>query len=62
MTPLPESLSVLDAGRLAAKARLLLIFNGHESCLSPVVLPGWFRLAVKIKPGSGEKGDFPCAV
>ncbi len=62
MTPIPESTSVMDAGQLAANAGLYLICNGRESRISPIVPPGWFRLAVKVKPvATPVPGELPCA-
>lgn len=59
---LPEDTTVLDAAHQAADAGLHLICNGRESRISPIVPPGWFRLAVKIKPTSApDRGSLPCA-
>lgn len=66
MTPsLPDDITVLDAAHQAADAGLHLICNGRESRISPIVPPGWFRLAVKIKPAPSapatNPGSLPCA-
>lgn len=63
MTTIPESTSVLDAGQQAANAGLHLICNGFESRISPIVPPGWFRMAVKVKPTDPHTpgGELPCA-
>jgi hypothetical protein len=61
---IPEDTTVLDAGQQAAMAGLHLICNGRESKVSPFVPPGWFRVAVKIKPASASAPDresLPCA-
>ncbi len=59
---LSEDTSVFDAGQRAAVAGLYLICNGRESKISPFVPPGWFRVAVKIKPAtSSYRGSLPCA-
>ena len=60
---LPEDITVLDAAHQAASAGLKLICNGRESRISPIVPPGWFRLAVKIKPAAPDAhpGSLPCA-
>lgn len=62
---IPEDTAVLDAAHQAASAGLKLICNGRESRISPDVPPGWFRLAVKIKPAPSAPattpGSLPCA-
>lgn len=62
---IPEDITVLDAAHQAASAGLKLICNGRESRISPDVPPGWFRLAVKIKPAPSapatHTGSLPCA-
>lgn len=64
-TDLPDDITVLDAAHQAARAGLKLICNGRESRISPIVPPGWFRLAVKIKPAPSAPtttpGSLPCA-
>lgn len=47
---LPADTPVLDAARQAADSHLHLITDGRRSVLSPIVLPGWYRLAVHHKP------------
>lgn len=62
---LPEDITVLDAAHQAASAGLKLICNGREARISRDVPPGWFRLAVKIKPAPSapatNPGSLPCA-
>lgn len=59
--PLPDDITVLDAANQAADAGLHLICNGRESRISPNVPPGWFRIAVKIKPTTSTPEGIPCA-
>lgn len=47
---IPDESTVLAAAEQAAAAGLHLICNGKRSCISPIVPPGWFKVAVKIKP------------
>lgn len=47
---LPADTPVLDAAQQAAAAHLHLITDGRRSVLSPIVLPGWHKLAVVHKP------------
>lgn len=55
MTPfaqiVPEESSVLAAAAQARTAGQHLLCNGLQTCISPVVLPGWSKLCVVIKPG-----------
>ena len=46
----PEESEVLAAAQEAAAAGLHLICNGRRSAISPVIPPGWFKIAVKLKP------------
>jgi hypothetical protein len=44
----------------AAKARgMHLIHNGREIVVSPVVLPGWREVIVKVKPSAVRLWDEP---
>lgn len=47
---LPEETSVLQAAAQARAAGQHLLCNGRQSCISPVLMPGWSKLAVLIKP------------
>jgi len=46
---IPDTATVLEAARLAAASHLHLITDVQQVVLSPIVWPGWHRLAVKIK-------------
>lgn len=50
ITVLSADTAVLEAARMAVVSNLHLITDGRRSVLSPVVLPGWHRLAVHHKP------------
>lgn len=54
MTPsariVPEETSILDAAAQAQTAGQHLLCNGRQTCISPVVMPGWNKVAVLIKP------------
>lgn len=47
---IPDTATVLEAALQARAAGLHLITDGRRTVLSPVIPPGWFRCAVKIKP------------
>ena len=47
---IPEETEVLAAAGQAAAAGMHLICNGKRIVISPIVPPGWFKVAVKIKP------------
>lgn len=49
ITIIPSDTDVIAAARLAAAAHLHLITDGRRTCLSPIVPPGWTRLAVIVK-------------
>lgn len=46
----PREGEVLEFAKIAAAKGLHFITDGKDSLLSPIVLPGWFEIAVKIKP------------
>lgn len=59
---IPSDTEVVEAARLAAAAHLHLITDGRRTCLSPIVPPGWFRLAVHLRPSAPEATPWPaCA-
>lgn len=49
ITIIPSDTEVREAARMAAASRLNLITDGCRTCLSPIVPPGWTRLAVNVK-------------
>ena len=49
ITIIPSDTDVIEAARLAQCAHLHLITNGRSTVLSPVVPPGWHKLAVTVK-------------
>ena len=53
----PEETSVFEAASQAQTAGLHLLCNGRQTCISPVVLTGWSKVAVVIKP----RRPIPCA-
>lgn len=53
---IPDTATVMEAAQQAAARRLHLLTDGRRVVLSPIVMPGWHRLAVKIKPPQGQKG------
>jgi hypothetical protein len=50
ITIIPSDTEIRSAAAMAAAAHLHLITDGRSTCLSPVVPPGWTRLAVHCKP------------
>lgn len=52
MTIIPSDTEVIEAAKLAAAAHLHLITDGKRTVLSPVVPPGWHKLAVTVKEAS----------
>ncbi len=61
MTPhariVPEETSVFEAATLARAAGQHLLCNGRQTCISPIVLTGWSKVALVIKP----RRPIPCA-
>lgn len=43
-------LTFLEIARAAEERGMHIIHNGHEIVVSPTVPPGWFRVAINIKP------------
>lgn len=57
----PDDADVFAAAEEAAAAGLHLICNGRRSCISPIVPPGWYKLAIKIKPANNPSQEAaPC--
>ena len=54
MTPfariVSEETSILDAAAQAQTSGQHLLCNGRQTCISPVIMPGWSKVAVLIKP------------
>lgn len=48
----PSETDLLEAATKAEAAHLFLITDGKETLLSPICPPGFFKLAVRVKPGS----------
>lgn len=48
---IPDTATVMDAARQAKASNLHLICDGKRTVLSPIVPPGWFKIAVKAKAG-----------
>ena len=46
---IPDTTTVMEAAQLAIASHLYLITDGQQVILSPRLLPGWYRMAVKIK-------------
>lgn len=47
---IPSTADVIDAARMAQAQHLHLLIREGRTVLSPVVLPGWTRLGVSLKP------------
>lgn len=47
---IPEETPAFDAADAARLRGQYLICDGHQTEISPVVRPGWFRLGVALKP------------
>lgn len=46
---IPSDVEILEAAERAADSNLHLITDGRETRLSPIVPPGWYRLAGRVK-------------
>ncbi len=46
---IPDNATVMEAAQLAVASHLHLITDGTRVVLSPIVMPGWHRMAVKVK-------------
>lgn len=58
----PEDTLVDDIARAAQAAGMHIITDGHKVVVSPIVPPGFFKLAVKIKtPSVARLEAMPCA-
>ncbi|HSH98856.1 MAG: hypothetical protein ACAH07_05905 [Methylophilaceae bacterium] len=47
---IPNEAELLDAAETAAAAGYHLLSNGVETVISPFMIPGWFKMAVVVKP------------
>jgi hypothetical protein len=45
----PEDAELLDVATRAAAAHLHLVTDGHRIFLTPIVQPGWRKVAVRVK-------------
>ncbi len=45
----PETAELLAVAGAAASRGMFLITNGRETRISPYVMPGWFRMGVRVK-------------
>ena len=45
----PREAELIEVANQAAAAHLHLITDGRETILSPIILPGWHKLAVRVK-------------
>lgn len=50
-----EDASVFAAAEDAGARGQFLICDGHQTQISPIVPPGWFRLGITIKPTTEQK-------
>ena len=57
----PEETDIIAAGAEAAALGLHLICNGHQTRISRLVPPGWFKVAVKIHPDTPRIEGILCA-
>lgn len=51
----PESTPAFDAAEQALARGQYLICDGHQTEISPLIPPGWFRIGVVLKPHSPER-------
>lgn len=51
---IPNNTDVIEAARRAHATHLHLITDGKRTVLSPIILPGWFKVGVFVK-------GLPCA-
>ncbi|HSH72367.1 MAG TPA: hypothetical protein VK974_04840 [Methylophilaceae bacterium] len=47
---IPDTAQLIEAARMAVAEHLLLITNGSKTVLSPMMLPGYRRMSVSVKP------------
>lgn len=51
----PDETELLSAAQMAEAKHLHLITDGHHTVLSPLVLPGYRKVIVKVKPQPEER-------
>lgn len=49
---IPSETEVIAAARQANAQHLHLLTNGNRTVLSPIGIPGWYKIAVKTKTAS----------
>lgn len=54
-TIVPDEAELLQAAQLAHAQHLHLITDGKRTVLSPIKLPGYREVIVKVKPQPGER-------
>lgn len=45
----PLEAELLEVAQQAVASHLHLLTNGRETILSPIILPGWHKLGVRVK-------------
>lgn len=55
----PDDALLVDVAAAAAERGMFVISNGRKTVVSPVIPPGFFKVAVKFKPSAA--GGLPCA-
>jgi len=51
---IPSDAELLEIAQTAAADGYHLLSNGRESVISPFLLPGWFKMAVVVKPQQAQ--------
>ena len=53
---LTPGLTLLEAFQVAQDAGMYLVSDGREVRVSPIILPGWYQVPLRIKVTAPERG------
>ena len=56
-----RGLTLLEARPVAQDAGMYLVTNGDDVRVSPIVLPGWWIVPIKVRITAPDRGSVTCA-
>jgi hypothetical protein len=59
---LPDAITLAEADQVARTNDMYLITDGRRVVVSPIILPGWRQMPVRIKPAAPIDAQVPQCV
>ena len=53
---LHPGITLFEAYRIAKEAGMYLVTNGEDTCISPMILPGWREVPIVVKIAAPTRG------